>query len=63
VRGWAAKYNFVERDFRPVVRPVSRDVFLTLPVCTIKSRKFESWNSGDATETSAFGWFICHLCL
>ena len=31
-----------------------KDVFNTLPVCIIKSRKFESSYSGDATEASAW---------
>ena len=48
----------MERDPRAVVRPVSKGRFRTLPVCIIKSRKFESKYSGNATETSTWVDFI-----
>ena len=48
----------MERDLRPVVRPVSKGRFLNVTVCSIKSRKFETSYSGDAAEASAWVDFI-----
>ena len=35
------KINFVERDLRPVVRPVSKGRFRNVTVCVVKLRNFE----------------------
>ncbi len=48
--GGYVKLTSMERDLRPLVRPVSKGRFLNVTVCTIKSRKFESTYSGDATR-------------
>ena len=48
----------MERDLRPLVRPVSKGRFLNVTVCSLKSRKFETRYSGDATEASAWVDFI-----
>ena len=42
VRAWMGnKINFVERDLRPVVRPVSKGRFRNVTVCVVKLRNFE----------------------
>ena len=46
---------------RPFVRPVSKDVFLTLLSVIDKSSKFESWNRGDATRSVYVGRFYIIL--
>ena len=48
----------MERDLRPLVRPVSKGRFLNVTVCLLKSRKFETTYSGDAAEASAWVDFI-----
>ena len=42
VRAWMGnKINFVERDLRPVVRPVLKGRFRNVTVCVVKLRNFE----------------------
>ena len=48
----------MERDLRPLVRPVSKGRFLNVTVCNFKLRNFETTCSGDATEASAWVDFI-----
>ena len=48
--GGYVKLTSMERDLRPLVRPVSKGRFLNVTVCLLKSRKFESTYSGDATR-------------
>ena len=55
--GGYVKLTSMERDLRPLVRPVSKGRFLNVTVCIIKSRKFESIYSGDATRDVYVGWF------
>ena len=56
VHAWAGtKINFVERDLRAVVRPVSKGRFRNVTVCIIKLRNFDSSCSGNATESVYVG--------
>ena len=55
--GGYVKLTSMERDLRPLVRPVSKGRFLNVTVCLLKSRKFESTYSGDATRDVYVGWF------
>ena len=52
VRGWATKLILWNETSGQLFGQSRKDVFETLPVSIIKSRKFESKYDGDATETS-----------
>ena len=53
----------MERDLRPLVRPVSKGRFLNVTVCVFKLRNFETSHGGSATETSTWVDFISLLRL
>ena len=55
--GGYVKLTSMERDLRPLVRPVSKGRFLNVTVCKIKLRNFESKYGGDATRDVYVGWF------
>ena len=55
--GGYVKLTSMERDLRPLVRPVSKGRFLNVTVCKIKLRNFESKYGGDATRGVYVGWF------
>ena len=58
--GRALIITSMERDSKAVCRAKSRkDVFSTLPVCSIKLSNFETSYSGDATE--AFAWVNLYI--
>ena len=58
MRGWVTKLILWNETSGQLYGQSRKDVFLTLPVCKVKLRKFESWYSGDAAEASAYGWII-----
>ena len=61
--GGYVKLTSMERDLRPVVRPVSKGRFLNVTVCVFKLRNFETSHGGSATETSTWVDFISLLRL